>query len=142
MNLIDVNLLIYATIPQYPQHPAAYHWLLKQLRESPRVGIPWNSLLGFVRIAINPKIHQKPVSVRSALEQVSEWLSQENVWVPEPSANHWEILTDILEGLPSNPSIIPDAHLAAIAMGHGLQLCSADNDFSKFKGLNWVNPLT
>jgi predicted nucleic acid-binding protein len=34
-----------------------------------------------------------------------------------------------------------DAHLAALAMGHGLVLCSADGDFARFRGLKLQNPL-
>ena len=34
-----------------------------------------------------------------------------------------------------------DAHLAALAIEHGLTLCSADSDFARFPSLRWFNPL-
>ena len=34
-----------------------------------------------------------------------------------------------------------DAHLAALAIEHGLILCSTDGDFARFPGLHWENPL-
>jgi uncharacterized protein len=34
-----------------------------------------------------------------------------------------------------------EAHLASLAIEHGLMLCSSDGDFAKFPGLKWVNPL-
>ena len=34
-----------------------------------------------------------------------------------------------------------DAALAAIAIEHGATLCSTDRDFSRFAGLDWVNPI-
>ena len=37
--------------------------------------------------------------------------------------------------------LVPDAHLAALAIEHGLTLCSSDGDFAKFPGLKWNNPL-
>ena len=37
--------------------------------------------------------------------------------------------------------LVPDAHLAALAIEHGLTLCSTDGDFAKFPGLAWQNPL-
>ena len=37
--------------------------------------------------------------------------------------------------------LVPDAHLAALAIEHGLTLCSTDGDFVKFPGLHWQNPL-
>jgi predicted nucleic acid-binding protein len=39
------------------------------------------------------------------------------------------------------PNLIPDAHLAALAIEHGLILCSADGDFARFPGLHWNNPI-
>jgi uncharacterized protein len=37
--------------------------------------------------------------------------------------------------------LVPDAHLAALAIEHGLTLCSTDGDFARFPGLKWENPL-
>jgi len=43
---------------------------------------------------------------------------------------------------PAGPDAhVPDAHLAALAIEHGLILCSADADFARFPGLRWENPL-
>lgn len=142
MIVIDINLLIYASIPAYPQHPEAYQWFLKQLRENPRIGLPWSSLLGFVRLAINPKLHQKPIPIQEALKQISDWLSLENTWVPEPTPNHLQVLSSILDSNTKDPNLIPDAHLAALAIEHGLTVCSADNDFGTFKQINWFNPIS
>lgn len=33
-----------------------------------------------------------------------------------------------------------DAHLAALAIEHGAELCSFDHDFGRFSGLRWVVP--
>ena len=38
-------------------------------------------------------------------------------------------------------NLIYDAHLAALAIEHGLEVCSAGSDFSRFEGLRWRNPL-
>ncbi len=38
-------------------------------------------------------------------------------------------------------NLVPDAHLATLAMEHGLTLCSADSDFARFPILRWLNPL-
>jgi len=35
-----------------------------------------------------------------------------------------------------------DAQLAALAVEHGLTLCSADTDFARFTDLRWANPLS
>jgi len=37
--------------------------------------------------------------------------------------------------------LVSDAHLAALAIEHGLILCSTDGDFARFPGLRWENPI-
>jgi len=36
---------------------------------------------------------------------------------------------------------VPDAHLAALAIEHGLVVCSTDGDSARFAGVRWQNPL-
>jgi predicted nucleic acid-binding protein len=38
-------------------------------------------------------------------------------------------------------NLVTDAQLAALAIEHGLVVCSADTDFARFPGLRWENPL-
>jgi hypothetical protein len=38
-------------------------------------------------------------------------------------------------------NLVPDAHLAALAIEHGLILCSTDGDFARFPDLRLLNPL-
>lgn len=39
-------------------------------------------------------------------------------------------------------NLVPDAHLAALAIEHGVALCSTDGNFARFPGLTWLNPLS
>lgn len=140
MRVLDANLLIYAYSSADPKHHAARAWLEGALASGQPVGIPWPSLLAFLRIVTNPKIHAHPATFRAAWEQIEEWLSLDNVWVPLPTERHATVLASLVEQL-SSPQLVPDAHLAAIAIEHGLELCSSDGDFAKFPGLRWSNPL-
>lgn len=140
MILIDANLLVYAHVESMPQHASARKWLDTQLNGVAPVGLPWPSLLAFVRLVSNPRIFERPEPVLSAWNQVKQWLSLEPVWIPQPTGHHQEILGRLIEQV-QRPDIIPDAHLAALAMEHGLTLCSADGDFARFPDLKWVNPL-
>jgi predicted nucleic acid-binding protein len=38
-------------------------------------------------------------------------------------------------------NLVPDAQLAALALEHGLTVCSADTDFARFGEVRWENPL-
>lgn len=141
MILVDANLLLYSHIQDYPQHAAARRWLDGCLNGMPRVGLPWPSLLAFVRISSNPRLFEKPLTVGRAWQQVAAWLAVESVWTPLPTAQHEAVLGRLLAGATFHSNLVPDAHLAALAIEHGLQLCSTDRDFQQFSGLLWTNPL-
>jgi uncharacterized protein len=51
------------------------------------------------------------------------------------------VLRGLVEPLGTAGNITTDAHLAALAIEHSAQLCSADTDFGRFRGLRWTNPL-
>jgi hypothetical protein len=139
--LIDANLLIYAHVPTLSQHEAARDWLEKQLNETPRVGLPWPSLLAFVRLVTNPRVFDRPAPIAEAWDRVEAWLALPSIWVPQPTESHAQILGDLLRRAVDRPNLVPDAHLAALAIEHGLVLCSTDGDFARFPGLRWSNPL-
>jgi toxin-antitoxin system PIN domain toxin len=139
--LVDVNLLVYAWDARAPQHAAARTWLDARLSESGRVALPWESTLGFLRVVTNPRIYERPASIAGAWAQVREWLACENVWIPSASQEHGVVLGALLRELGGGPRLIPDAHLAAMAIEHGLVLCSTDGDFARFPGLRWMNPI-
>jgi len=47
----------------------------------------------------------------------------------------------LLEPLGTAGNLVGDAHLAALAIEHGATLASSDNDFARFRGLRWIDPL-
>lgn len=141
MILVDANILIYATDPRSERHEQARNWLDGQLSGDTRVGLPWESLLAYMRIVTNPRVFERPQSVTVAWRHVEEWLDCECVWVPAPGPAHRSILAGLLGDLGGGSKLIPDAHLAALAIEHGLALCSNDGDFARFTGLRWINPL-
>jgi len=140
MILVDANLLIYAHVKEFTEHPIAREWLDEQLNEQPRVGLPWPSLLAFMRITTNPRVFERPLSIRQAWAQVEAWLGAPASWIPTPGAQHAATVAKLVP-LISRPNLVPDAHLAALAIEHGLTLCSTDGDFARFQELHWENPL-
>jgi toxin-antitoxin system PIN domain toxin len=139
--LVDTNLLIYASFRVLPQHRAAREWLDGQLTGPTRLGVPWQSLLGFLRVATNPRAFSKPASMEDAWDQVITWLACDVVWVPQPTERHPELLGRFLALPGVRANLEHDAHLAALAIEHGLIMCSTDGDFARFPGLRWQNPL-
>jgi toxin-antitoxin system PIN domain toxin len=141
MILIDANLLLYARISSFADHQRAREWLDEQLNGPAPVGLAWPSLTAFLRIAINPRVFTSPLPIAAAWKQVEEWLVCAPVWTPFPTETHARILGKLLKSTSITPNLIGDAHLAALAIEHGLTLCSADGDFARFDTLRWINPL-
>ncbi len=141
MILVDANLLVYSHVADFAEHAAANRWFDERLNGPERVGLPWPSLLAFVRLVTNPRVFRQPESVAAAWSQVEAWLSLPSVWIPGPTSRHVAILGQLMRKSVSRSTLVPDAHLAALAIEHGLILCSTDGDFARFPGLRWQNPL-
>ncbi|MGH7092316.1 MAG: TA system VapC family ribonuclease toxin [Stellaceae bacterium] len=138
---MDVNLLVYAHVELLPQHRQAADWLDGRLNGIARVGLPWESLIGFLRIVTQPRIFPHPLDPAAAWAQIGEWLACAPVWIPHPTERHADVLGELIDALRPRAALIHDAHLAALAIEHGLTLCSADRDFARFPGLRWNNPI-
>lgn len=142
MILVDANVLVYAHVSSFAQHERARDWLDQQLNGTARVGLPWASVLAFLRLVTNPRVFEHPEPITDAWRQVLGWLDCGTVWIPQPTERHAELLGQLLALPGVHANLIPDVHLAALAMEHGLVLCSTDGDFARFPGLHWLNPLS
>jgi toxin-antitoxin system PIN domain toxin len=138
---VDANLLVYAHTTDYARHAAARDWLEEQLEGAPRVGLPWPSLLAFVRLVTNPRLFSAPESIAGAWAQVAAWLDAGPSWIPVPTPHHREVLDDCLLGASLRANDVPDAHLAALTIEHGLTLATTDSGFARFDRLAWFDPL-
>ena len=141
MKLPDLNVLIYAIDEGSPRHERARSWLEKTLSGTEAVGLTWSVLLGFVRITTNPVILEAPLEPSEALDYIDGWLAQPCVTVISPTEHHTSLLRAFLEPLGAAGNLTSDAHLAALAVEHGAELCSCDTDFARFEGLRWSDPL-
>lgn len=139
--LVDANLLLYAVDETSPFHRTARDWLVAQLNGTRRVGFPWPSLLAFVRIATHPRAATHPLTSEVAWSHVARWLAADLSFVPTPTDRHAEVLGDLMTAHHVTGNLVPDAHLAALAIEHGLTVCSADTDFARFTDVRWENPV-
>lgn len=62
-------------------------------------------------------------------------------WIPEPGPRHAELVGALIVRHRLRGNLIPDALLAALAIEHGLTLCSADAGFARFDQLRWQDPV-
>ncbi len=141
MKLLDVNLLLYAVNANAALHSRARAWLEGILTGTETVAFSWNVLLAFLRLATRPGLFERPLPVETALDLVDRWLAQPPATVIHPGPRHLRILRDLLAPWGTGGNLTSDAHLAALAIEHGAELCSCDADFARFPGLRWRNPL-
>ncbi len=139
--LLDANLLVYAKMREMPQHEAARSWLEEQINGPTRLGMPWPTLIAFLRIVTHPRLFDPPLPTDRAWAQVHDWLSIPGVWLPWPTDRHADVLGRLLAETAAVGNVIHDAHLAALATEHGLVVYSTDGDFARFPGVRWTNPL-
>jgi toxin-antitoxin system PIN domain toxin len=139
--LPDVNLLVYAADETASHHERALDWVETTLSGTETVAFAWLVLIGFVRVTTNPRSVARPWKAEQALDLVDGWLAQPSVTVVHPTERHAAVLRDLLAPLGAAGNLTSDAHLAAMAIEHGGTLYSGDNDFARFPGLRWVDPL-
>ncbi len=139
--LVDANILLYAVDEASPQHERARDWLEQELNGSRRVGLAWQSLVAFVRIATNPRALAEPLMPAQAWPLVEAWLDAPTAWIPQPTTGHREILGRLITELDLRANLVPDAVLAALCIEHGLTMISADSDFARFTEVRWINPV-
>jgi toxin-antitoxin system PIN domain toxin len=141
MKVPDVNLLLYAYEETSPHHSRARPWFEDLLSGAETVGFAWSVLIAFVRLSTKVRPFYHPLESAEAFDIVESWLAQQCVLVLHPTERHLAILRGLMEPLGTAGNITSDAHLAALAIEHGAEVCSADTDFARFRGLRWTNPL-
>lgn len=140
--LIDANMLVYATNANSQHNETARAWLDEQLAGPPQtVGLPWPTLTSYLRLVTNLRLFPAALSPERAWDQVNDWLERRGAWVPVPGPRHPRLLSELCLSAGASGSLVTDAHLAALAVEHGLTIASADSDFAKFRDIKWINPL-
>jgi len=116
--IVDANVLLFAEDDSSPHHSTCVGWLNRALNGPSRVGLPWPSLLAFVRIRTHPRAYARPLSPDEAWSRVDDF--------PKPT---------IVEMGGKNPAVVSrkaDLEEAAegivrSAFGFGGQKCSANS---------------
>lgn len=141
MIILDANVLLYAYHAGSQHHEVSRRWVESRFSGSEQIGLPWITLQAFLRISTHAKIFEKPFSIEEASSHVGTWLDLPNIIVVEPGEQYWVILQKLLVNSQVKGPLVTDAALATLAIEHGASLATTDRDFSRFEGLQVVNPL-
>jgi len=142
MIVVDVNVMLYATVSGFPQHKQAKTWWEQALNAAEDVGLCGPAVFGFLRIVTNPRVLISPLPVDAATRYVSEWLNRPNVRFLVPGPRHLDIAFELLNDVGTAGNLTTDIQLAAFALENDAEMFSNDSDFGRFPGLRWSNPLS
>ncbi len=141
MDLIDVNVLVYAHRADAPDHAAYLSWLEALIDGDQVYGMADIVLGGFLRIVTHPRVFNPPSEMGAALAFAHDVRDQPNCVHIAPGARHWEVFTGLCQTAGVKGNLVPDAFLAALAIESGSRWITTDRDYSRFPGLNWRHPL-
>ena len=141
MTLVDANVLLYAYDSESPHQAPARQWLAAELSSGRPVRLALITLLAFVRIATDRRVFTRPLSPGDACALVQSWLDQPNVQLLQPGSRAWQLLGGICEQGQARGAMVMDAHLAALALEHGASIATTDRDFTRFPGVDILNPI-
>lgn len=141
MKLLDANILLYAYNADSPHHVAAHAWLEEAFNAEEPIGLPWQSILAFVRITTNPRAMRNPLTGTQACDIVNEWLARPNIMPIDTGERFWDLFREYVNEAKASGPLISDAALAALTLEQGAILYSTDKDFRRFRGLRLIDPL-
>jgi uncharacterized protein len=139
--LPDLNLLLHAYNPHMPQHVKARSWWEKAMNGDELIGLPFEILFGFIRVATHPRLGSAGVALDDARRIVEGWMELPQVRTLTPTALHFPRVLDLMAAAMATGPVLSDAILAAYAIEHRATLFTNDGDFARFPGLQWKNPL-
>jgi toxin-antitoxin system PIN domain toxin len=132
MKVVDANVLLYAVNQRSERHEACRSWLAAALSGSETIGLPWVSLLAFLRISTNPRILPSPLTITEASALTESWLAQPPALALSPSPRHIHLLAGLLRTTGAAGNLVTDAHIAALAVEHDATVVTLDRDVERF----------
>lgn len=142
MMLVDTNVLIYAHRPEADRHADYQGWMRELINSPEPYAVSDLALAGLVRIVTNPRIYRDPTPAGIALSFAEQVRSQPQAVIVSPGSRFWSIFRELCKISGARGDLIPDAHLAALAIEHGCEFITADKGFRKFPGLRWRHPFS
>lgn len=141
MILPDVNVLVLAHRADQDDHDAIRDWLESEVNSDRPFALADIAVAGFLRIVTNPRIYHRPTGLATAVAFVDGLVEQSTYLAVAAGERHWIILRGLLRDADARGNLVPDAHLAALAIEHGATVATRDRGFARFQDLRWMDPL-
>ena len=138
---LDANILLYASNTASSFHQRARQLVERGARGPEIMCLPWPVVMAYLRISTHPAVFDQPLSPQEAMANVEALLSRPNVRTLGEIEGFWASFRRTTEGLVVRGNLVPDAHIAALLLQHGVTtLWTHDRDFRKFEGIRVRDP--
>ncbi len=141
MQLVDVNVFVYAFREDAPRHAEYRAWLQHLVDSHEAYAVADAALSGFLRVVTHPRVFHPPTPIEAALTFATALRDRPNAVPVAPGARHWGIFATLCREAGARGNLVPDAWLAALAIESGCELVTTDRDYARFPTLRWRHPL-
>ncbi len=136
MLLPDVNVALAAFRPDHVHHEPARAFLDAARAGDEPIGLSTFVLSSVTRLATNPRVFVRPDPIDAVLDYLDALLDAPGQLVVDRDS-HWLRFAALCRELQLRGNLVPDAHLAALALEHRAELVTFDRGFGKFPRLRW-----
>lgn len=138
---LDVNVLLYASNIEAPEHEQAMA-LISHLADGPDlVVVLWPVVMGYLRIATHPAVFAKPLTHADAVANIDAFLGRPHVRAVGESDRFWSAYRRLAIDVLPRGNGVPDAHIVGLMVDHGVDVIwSRDRDFRKYRGIAVRDP--
>lgn len=141
MILPDVNVLVLAHRSEQRDHAAVRDWWVEEVNSERPFALADAVVAGFLRIVTNPRIFDVPTERETAVAFVDGLVAQPTCVPVAAGPDHWRIFRRVVDEADARGNLVPDAHLAALAIEQGATVATRDRGFARFPGVRWLDPL-
>jgi uncharacterized protein len=139
---VDVNILLYASDRSSPFHEKAAAFIERCAGGREVFCVGWVTLMSYLRMATHPSLFQRPLTHAEAARNVEALMDAPACRVLAEEDGFWQVYRDVTSEVPVRGNLVPDAHLAALLLQHGVvKLQTHDRDFRKFAFLDVHDPV-
>ena len=139
--LVDTNILVYASVPQAPQHGPAVTAVRTHARAGTELWISRQIIREFLATLSRPQPFGRPVP--GPLLAAQARLLEREFAIAEDGPETTAHLLALIERTPMGGKQVHDANIVATMQAHGIRRLLTANtaDFARFAGLITVVPL-
>ena len=134
-------MLVYSYDETSAFHEKSRAWLLACLEDDEPIGLAMSTIVAFYRLTTDGRVFRTPLTLEQAAAAIDALLAHDRAIVLQPGERHLAIFRQLVLAARATRDLIPDAHLAALAVEHGGIVCTNDHDFDRFANVNVQYPL-